>query len=151
MARRVGAILVAVLLAGGLAYQLFGAAQYLRSKFSDKVWAGRRLDSVVRSADGSFGGDFAAYISFLRASMPDDATVVLPSGQAEYYLNDKSLMQYFLFPRNVVTCSLDCAAQLADPATFVIAAGDFPAADQVPSSKRLVTLTGELGLYVPQK
>jgi hypothetical protein len=66
-------------------------------------------------------------------------------------LNDESLMQYFLFPRSVVPCSLDCAAQLADPVTFIISAGDFPAADQVPSSKRLVAFTGELGLYVPQK
>ena len=151
MPKRIVAGVTALLLAGGLVYQLLGTGRYLYSKLYDKVWANRQLDAVVRSADGSFGAEFASFISFLRASIPDDSTVLLPPTQTTFFLNDRYLMQYSLFPRNLVTCQLDCADWLAEPGTFIIAQDDFPPSDLVPPSKRFISFDDALGLYVPVK
>jgi hypothetical protein len=149
MLKRIAIDIAALLMLGGLVYQMLGTGQYLYNKLYDKVLADRQMDATVRAADGSFGGDYAGYVAFLRTAIPNDSTVLLPPGQRTYFLNDKYLMQYFLFPRDIATCQSDCADQIAEPGTYIIAQDDFPPADLVPASKELVVFNDTLGLYVP--
>ncbi len=138
-----------MLLAAGLAYQAFGAGQYLTGRLTRKVLGNRSLDAVVRSADVSYGGEFAGYIAFLRSTIPERARVLIPAHQGQRYdLNDLYLMQYFLFPRDVLVCPAECSRLIADPAVFIIMQDDFPALDLVPPSKPLVLFSPGLGLYV---
>jgi hypothetical protein len=152
MIKKTIGILVVLVLAAGLVYQLAGAVQYLSDQFRNKLLGDRNLDSFARSADVSYGGDFAAYISFLRTSIPEQATVLIPPDPASGYpVNDLFLMQYLLFPRQVETCPPDCRARIAETGTFILTEQGFPSAEQVPVSKQLVIFTTPLGLYVPGK
>ena len=152
MIKKTVGILVVLVLGAGLVYQLAGAVQYLTGQFRIKFLGDRNLDGFVRSADVSYGGDFAAYISFLRTSIPEQATVLIPPNPASGYpVNDLFLMQYLLFPRQVETCPSDCRARIAETATFILTEQGFPPAEQVPVSKQLVVFTTPLGLYVPRK
>jgi hypothetical protein len=145
-------ILIALILIVGLVYQLAGAVQYLSVQFRNKFLGNRDLDGFARSADVSYGGDFAAYISFLRTSIPEQATVLIPPDPASSYpINDLFLMQYLLFPRQVETCQPDCRARIAEAGTFILSEQDFPPANQVPTSKQLVIFAMPLGLYIPGK
>jgi hypothetical protein len=152
MIKKSAGILVALILVAGLFYQSAGAAQYLSGRFRNKLLGNRNLDGFARSADASYGGDFAAYISFLRTSIPDHATVLIPPRPASGYpVNDLFLMQYFLFPRQIETCPTDCGALIDEPGTFILAQQDFPSSDLVPASKHLVLFVAPFGLYVPGK
>ena len=159
MMRKNARFLVALLLIAGLVYQLIGAAQYLADRFQNKFWANRSLDAFSRSADGTYGGDVAAYISFLRDSIPEKATVLIPPGHGSGSLLaplqsdgiDLFLMQYLLYPRRIETCPSDCNAAITEPGTYILASGDFPSPGRVPISKHLSIFYGTLGLYVPGK
>lgn len=152
MIKKSAGILVALVLIAGLIYQSAGAVQYLSGRFQNKLLENRNLDGFVRSADGSYGGDFATYVSFLRTSIPDQATVLIPPHPASGYpVNDLFLMQYFLFPRQIETCPSDCRVRITEPGTFILAQQDFPSAELVPASKYLVIFAAPLGLYVPGK
>jgi hypothetical protein len=145
-------ILIALLLTAGMLYQWAGAIQYLSVQFRNKLLGNRNLDGFARSADASYGGDFAAYISFLRTSIPEQATVLIPPDPASRYaINDLFLMQYLLFPRQVETCPSDCRAYIIEPGTFILTEKDFPPAILVPTSKQLVIFAKPLGLYMPGK
>ena len=152
MIKKIAGILVALLLVAGLGYQFYGTAQTLSRQFQNKVWVNRSLDAFVRSADASYGSDFAAYIVFLRASIPAQATVLIPPGggssDPQY---DRYLMQYLLFPRTIVTCPSDCSAAIAEPTTYVLVKGDFPSPAAVPGTKHPVLFAGTPGFYAPGK
>ena len=152
MVARIGKTIIAFLLLAGLVYQLLGAWQYLINRYQNKTWANRNLDAFVRSADGSYGSDFAAVISLLRNSIPEQASVLIPPASSKNSsLTDLYLMQYFLFPRTIETCPSNCAALIAAPGIYIIAQDAFPASNQVPASKHLVAIAGSVGLYVPGK
>lgn len=152
MLEKAGKIILAVILTLGFVVQVYGSVQYLNGRFQNKFLANRQLDAIARSADGSYGSDFAAYISFLRSSIPNQATVLIPSNQASpFFLSDHFLMQYFLFPRNVTACLSDCPAKFADPATYIVAEGNFPAPGLIPPSKQYLRFANAVGLYVPLK
>jgi hypothetical protein len=152
MIKKISGILIALVLIAGLAYQSAGAAQYLSGRFQNKLLANRNLDAFARSADASYGGDFAAYISFLRTSIPAGATVLIPPQPASGYpVNDLYLMQYFLFPRRIETCPSDCGMRIAEPGIYILTQQDFPPADLVPASRRLVLFAAPLGVLIPGK
>jgi hypothetical protein len=135
-----------------LVYQSIMAAQYLTDRFNSKFLANRNLDAVIRSADASYGSELAGFISFLRDSIPAQGTVLIPSGQGTSApLNDLYLMQYFLFPRKIKTCSSDCAALIKKPEVYIIAQTDFPPAGLIPAFKQRVTFTETLGLYLSMR
>jgi len=147
-----GGIIVIALLILGLAYQSIEDVQYLNRQIRNKVAANRQLDAFSRSADAAFGSDFAKYISFLRTTIPTDATVLIPPSQgSRYFLNDLYLMQYLLFPRHVVTCRSDCTQLISAPYTFIISQDEFPSVGSIPFSKQFIPFSESLGLYAPRK
>src|SRR3970040_1596483 len=82
-------------------------AVLLRTKIqplAEKVWEVRHLSAVDRSAEIAFGSEFARYIRFLREAVPEDARVLVPPFDWEPVFGNIGLMQYFLFPREVVNC-----------------------------------------------
>jgi len=114
-------ILIALILITGLVYQWTGAIQYQSGQFRNKLLGNRNLDGFARSADASYGGDFFAYISFLRTSIPEQVTVLIPPDPAHNYpINDLFLMQYLLFPRHVETCPPDCRARIVEPGSNLV-------------------------------
>ena len=152
MIKKTARILIVLILIAGMVYQWAAAIQYLSGQFRNKFLGNRNLDGFARSADASYGGDFAAYISFLRTSIPEQAIVLVPPDPAHSYpINDLFLMQYLLFPRQVETCPSDCRAYIIEPGTFILTEQDFPPAEQVPTSKQLVIFAIPLGLYIPGK
>jgi hypothetical protein len=152
MIRKIAGIVIAIILCAALVNQLSDTARYLSGRFRNKLLANQYLDGFLRSADVSYGGQFSAYISFLRGSIPDQATVLIPTQPASgFAMNDLNLMQYFLFPRKIETCLSDCRARIAEPGTYILVQQDFPPAGQVPESKVLVIFAAPLGLYIPGK
>ena len=152
MAKRITVFLIALILIALLAYQSFEAAQYLNNRFKSKFLSNRNLDAVIRSADASYGSEIAGYISFLRKSIPEHETVLIPSGRGSSEpLNDKYLMQYFLFPRKVEACLSDCNVYIQDPSIYVIAQGDFPPKGLIPPFKRRENFSEWLGLILPMR
>jgi hypothetical protein len=149
--KKIARVLFFSILLALLAYQFAETAQYLDIRFKSKFLPNRNLEAVIRSADASYGSELAAYISFLRDAIPEQGTVLIPSGQGTSApLNDTYLMQYFLFPRQVKICLLDCAALIKEPGIHVITQGDFPPVELVPPSKQRVNFTEALGLYIPK-
>ena len=148
---RLAGIMVLFLLVGGLAFQIFGISQYLEKQFNNKTLANQKLNAFLRSGDASFGSEFASYLQFLRDQIPEDASVVIPPDQgSQYFLNDLYLMQYFLFPRRIITCQQKCDDQLLIPNTFFISQDKFPSPDTIPNSYRFEPFNETLGLYVPE-
>lgn len=144
--------IIGILLLGVWIYQMAGAVRYLGDRFQNKVLANRDLDAIERSADASYGSEYAAFISFLRSSIPDLATVLIPSGQGSTVpFNNIYLMQYLLFPRRIVNCPTDCSAIITAPDTYVIAQNDFPPRESIPSSIQYISYNDTLGLYIPVK
>jgi hypothetical protein len=135
-----------------LAYQSVTAAQYLSSRYKSKFLSNRDLDAVIRSADASYGGEIAGNISNLRDVIPEQAIVLIPPGPGSGApFNDAHLMQYFLFPRRIVTCPFDCIGLINDPEVFIIAQDDFPPTELIPLSKQYDAINEHLGIYHPVK
>jgi hypothetical protein len=152
MIKKTAGLLIGVILLVLLVYQSAMAAQYLTDRYKTKFLANRNLDAVIRSADASYGSEFAAYISFLRDAIPEQGAVLIPSrpGSSDP-LNDLYLMQYFLFPRRVETCPADCAVRIKEPGIYIISRDGFPPAELLSPSNRLVIFNDTLGLIVPTR
>jgi hypothetical protein len=142
-------ISIVILLCSSFLYQGAIAGRYYANKLYYKVWADRNLDAINRSADVSFGGDFYFYIDFLRKNIPPDASVVLPPKGSRMFLNAEELMQYFLFPRHVLSCLQDCATLTNDGTTYVISEDDFPDPQSIDPAKIRIPFSNNLGIYAP--
>lgn len=150
--KRIARVLIGFILFVLLAYQALVTVQYLSDRYKSKFLSNRNLDAVIRSADTSYGDEIASYISFLRKSIPEHATVLIPSGRGSSApLNDKYLMQYFLFPRKVEACPSDCNVYIRAPSIYIIAQGDFPPKELIPPFKRRENFSESLGLFLPTR
>jgi hypothetical protein len=142
--------LIGMLLLGFWVYQVAGGVHYLGERLKNKVVPNRELDAVERSADVSYGSEFTNIITFLRNSIPSQATVLILSTQdSANPMNDTYLMQYLLFPRNIVFCPSDCTALINDPVLFIIAQNEFPSMETSSTRKQFVRYDDTLGLFIP--
>ena len=123
---------------------------------STKIWEVRRLPALDRSAEIAFGSEFASFVAFLREVIPPEGRVVVPPMVQEPVYGSIGLMQYFLFPRDVVNCpsgpSLSaCVRSMKGAMTYILAIGDFPRPEDVPEGKVLLPHSGNGGVYAPLK
>jgi hypothetical protein len=128
-------------------------------KFLWYLWIGRvpllaSTDAITRTAQSSFGNHFSDYLTFLRAEIPEDATVVIfpDTGGVFGILGNKSMSQYFLFPRPILVCrsmdNQDCLGLIGMPSSYVLYQNGFPLESDVPS-KRLIRYTDLFGVFIP--
>jgi hypothetical protein len=113
----------------------------------------RGLPALQRSAIIAFGDTFAAYIGFLRSQIPETGRVVIPPPSADPVFGNTGLMQYYLFPRQIVNCpdgpDVDiCTRSMDAPATVLLRIDGFPDPDAVPSDKGLRSFNNNLGIYL---
>jgi hypothetical protein len=121
-----------------------------------RVQEHRGAPAIDRSARIAFGDQFADFIRFLDAAVPPDGRVVVPPMDIDSKFGDVGLMQYFLFPRQVVNCPSGpdmrpCIRSMVGTRTYILRAGEFPRADDVPPSKEYSPFEDDLGLYAPRR
>lgn len=99
-----------------------------------RPWLGsiRRFGTISSFQRGEIlfvGFNEAKYVRFLDAYIPKDSPVVLPDPKDGGFTG-QSLMQFYLFPRPIWDCadpaSALCFKYASDPASFLLAMGDFP-------------------------
>ena len=152
--RNVQAIFLILFLAGSMAWQLPIAAEYLEARWLGCVTQIGSTDAIDRTAISSWGNDFNTYLRFLRAEIPEAATVVISPlyGGGYDVLVYKSLVQYFLFPRKVEFCRSytrdDCPVLYDSSNVYVVYQAGIPSQEDM-GSRQLLLFTENLGVYLP--
>lgn len=108
----------------------------------------------VRSGYLLFSPSFGDYVAFMRREIPESARVVLPPRDSMFPYTHVGLMQYFLFPREVVNCGVGeveaCLERVRGPGNYLVAVGRFPPQDQAQATKQFISFDDERGLYAPR-
>jgi hypothetical protein len=111
--------------------------------------------AVWRGVNFSSGQDFANYVKFLNATIPQQATVVLPpEGIGPAPISRTPYMQFFLAPRQVVNCPTDgeaCAENFSAAGAYVLVVrrDQFPASSLLEDKDRLAFYDENLGVLFP--
>ncbi len=113
------------------------------------------MSPLERSASIAFGDDFATLVSWVRATTPQDSTIVLPPTEAAYVLGNTGIMQYFLMPRTITDCpdsiaAAVCLAGLRGSRTYILGAAGWPPPEAVSADRDYLPITEDLGVYAPQ-
>jgi len=89
-----------------------------------KVWVNRSLDAILRGADSAYGESFMQDVDAMRTEIPEDARVVLLLHSGLHQFDSVYFMQYFLFPREILTCGdetiEDCLVTMSDETTYFL-------------------------------
>jgi len=114
----------------------------------------RGLPALQRGAILSFGDTFAAYTGFLRAHIPEAGRVVIPPFDLDPVYGNLGLMQFFLFPREVVNCPSgpdlpSCTSSMTSPRTYLLRVGAFPDPASLSRGRHLLEFSDHLGTYAP--
>lgn len=116
------------------------------------IYRVRTLSALDRSAVLAFGEDFASYMSFLRTSIPVEGRAVLPPVDSNPVLGHVGMMQYFLFPRDIVNCPggpdlAQCVRSMDGASTYILRVNTFPNPADVPANKSLLPFDARQGVY----
>jgi hypothetical protein len=111
--------------------------------------------AIERGARIAFGDRFGAFISFVDTNVPASSRVVLPPQQVDSTFGDVGLMQYLLFPREIINCPSGpdlpgCIRSLTGTETCILRIEGFPLPEDVPPSKVLLPFDEVRGLYCPE-
>lgn len=123
--------------------------------WSSRLWEIRRLPARDRSGVlyEWFGAEATDFAAFLRQTLPDSASVIVPTDREVGELRYPELWQYFLFPRHVVGCEStqleNCLAGMDPNASFVVQVDSIPRARAVPDGFQYQRYGDRLGLYTP--
>lgn len=120
----------------------------------EEIWEVRSLPALERSAEIAFGPRFASFIAFLTKVIPPEGRVVVPPMSLELVYGNIGIMQFFLFPRDIVNCPSgptlsSCISSMKGGSTYILAIGDFPKPEDVPEGKILLRHTENRGVYRP--
>ncbi len=112
------------------------------------------LSATERSARIAFGDQFGDFIQFLSAEIPPDGRLVVPPMDMSPIFGDIGLMQYFLFPRQIVNCPPGedmpaCVQSMTGSNTHILRTGKFPPSDAVPPAKDYLPFSADWGIYSP--
>lgn len=112
------------------------------------------LPAVERSARVAFGDRFSDFLAFVSENVPPEDRIVLPPLAVDAAFGDVGLMQYLLFPREIINCPAGpdlpaCVRSLTGDETCILRVGEFPAPQDVPESKEYMPFDDERGLYCP--
>lgn len=153
--KRLPSAILLSLVVAALGWQIVQAADYTADRWQRKVWHNRHWDAFERGADGLAGGRFYRFIAFMRREIPQDSTVVFPPDAGPLYLTSRGLLQFFLFPRGIVTCTSPeaepCRVALQDPSSYIVGFGHFPSAEFVAGGREAIPFSDEVNLYLPTR
>lgn len=115
----------------------------------------RDLPAQERSAILSFGDKFSAYMTFLNDKIPEEATVVVPPMSIDNVFGNPALIQYFLFPRVIMTCQgelspEECVDRFSGEGVYFLAPGNYYTFGQIESGSRFISFAGQRGVLVPR-
>jgi hypothetical protein len=147
-------ILSAVILTIAAAVQLLLAATGPMPVIATQSWRVRNQSATWRSADLMFGHDYAEYIEFVKATVPEDGLVIIPKESQDWTFGNVGLMQYFLFPRQIANCPITdlegCILKLTGTNIYLLAINaSFPPKDLAAQVKLYIEFDGERGIFVP--
>lgn len=160
--RRAGVLesIAIVAVAAVALFQMARVGQVAARLAVNKVWANRHLDAISRGADVAYGGEFQAYIDFLRQQTPLEASVIdtRTFGLPQY--DQPGFVQYFLFPRTVIpltdlTCRGEtdmnrCIIDLSGPDTYFMYGAGYTPSASISGSLQVLPFGEDLGLLAPQ-
>ena len=143
-----------VLIALALAIQIQSLVRTSALPTAKSAWNMRGQPAWERSATMLVGQEFAEYIRFLRNHTPADARIILPPRSLDRPVEHVGLMQYFLFPREILNCGANeveaCILRVTGPNTYILSVEGFPPMDLAKLSKHYVQFEDELGVYAPR-
>ena len=153
MRAQVKLVVAGLILAAGVIYQ----AQWVQSRWGGeailRVFDELQTPAWRRAADYLEGPRFGAYIEFIRANTAQDARIVLPPRLPERAESNVGLMQFFLFPRDIVNCGIneveECVRRIRGSASYILALEDFPPRQLAEQTRVFIAFSDEIGLYGP--
>jgi hypothetical protein len=96
------------------------------------------------------------YLGFLREQIPTEAVVLIPRSHEGVY-TQRPLIQYYLFPREIVSCRSQEIGRCVEEqweATgvmpYILKLSSFPGIDFSPTGYRIIQYERDLELYVPE-
>jgi len=149
-----------VLLAALLGIQLLVLARTYAYPWLGRIWHYRFAPAMARSllfGEGYYyasDSDDLELVEFLRANVPEDALLVLPSRVGRGKFTESNYMQYFLHPRKIESCSREwtfdqCYRLMIGEEGFLLRTGGFPDLEEPQGRMRYIPWNEETGLYVP--
>jgi len=142
---------------------VLGAIAQAGVVFDRQVLAlGRRMRGILdrpaweRGARLSFGDEFADYMAFLRANIPEEGRVIVPPLAVDPALGNEGLMQYFLFPRTVINCPQieedeACLGAFGGESTYFLYVDGFPSPEIAGRTRALALFKDSLGVFAPAR
>ena len=90
----------------------------------NKIWVNINRPAIIRSADASYGGDYARFVQFMVDTIPEDGTIILARNSGLPQYDSIYFMQYFAFPRHVQPCltrdPIACVDELSGEEVYIL-------------------------------
>ena len=148
-----GSLVISLLLAGSIVYQLSIVWDGYAKKWVPRVWSTMELPAWERAALYLGGPDFADYIGFIRQSTSPEARIILPPWEPATLYSNVGFMQYFLFPRDIHNCGIGeveaCVRRIEGANTYILALDYFPPRELASQRRVLLPFKDQLGLFGP--
>jgi hypothetical protein len=116
----------------------------------------REYSSFQRSGILFSSKRFSDFMGLVRDVVPENGTVVYLGGFMGGPTGHKGVMQYYLFPRNLVSCrhaqDLEDCILHTFPKAYVLAVGEVPSHETVSRHRRLIPFEPDRfyrGIYTP--
>lgn len=114
----------------------------------------KEFSALERSAILHEGFGFAAYINFIRETIPPDGKVILPPHATRHSLTNFGFAAYFLMPRELHNCGNDeievCVLRMTGHNSYIPVFSDFPPSEIASQVKQLVPYRDDFGVWVPK-
>jgi len=140
--------------------QLFQVTNSYSLIWLKRIWRTQTQTAIERSASFYLGDSGSKFMLFLDEIIPINKDVVLAERSAQF--SHQGILQYFLFPRAIITCRCDelgglCISCLEESDRYVPVTSQFPPPDfpidQLEELKQFVPAPIEsdyyLGVYIP--
>lgn len=120
-----------------------------------EAWKHRSLADWHRAAYIAEGEEFAEFIAFIHKEAPADSRIVLPPHNIPRPQAHVGLMQYYLFPREVINCGVNeveaCVSRIGAATTYILAIPEFPPRDLAEVRLDYVEFRDGFGVFVPDE
>lgn len=145
-----GLLVMAILLQAYFVFDRY-AYQWARLAIGLRAYSALQRSGILFSSKR-----FSDFMSLARDVVPPEGTVVYTERFVGGPTGNKGIMQYYLFPRDLVHCSKGDSAerclQSADPGAFFLAVGEFPPDEAASRSRRFIPFEPDgfyRGIYAP--
>jgi hypothetical protein len=146
-------IAIVVILAGVSIFQLGVLFTDFISPRLKAAWFDRSLSMWERSALYLEGEEFAGFVQFIRDHSPEDARVILPPRTSFTPYANVSLMQFYLFPRDIHNCGADevedCIQRVQGADWYILRVEKFPPMEIASQTMQQSIFNSKLGLFIP--